>query len=454
LQPALLGGLGIWPLDQDAAPPLAAALYQIEHREVALNPVIPVRLRKRVAELVGVTKKERAVAPDLLAGLGELPLSQAQRQLLGKSVLANDRSTLFRLLARAKSAWTPILPEENWVLGDRDEKPRDTEVHPGVELLTLFPEIPRRGAGAGLDVFWRDVYDLAEGSNEVVRPVPSSGIFHQYRVRAIDPIGRPSPTWALTDVLRLEKHIPPPVPVGPDEKLGDLLDLPGPTGVQARVLVRDAPDLTEEDIALLGADNNVIVLRWGWHEQQREQDPFAREFRVYFAGRALDRVAGTLTAVAVLSPGVYSVTLHLDRAVSENAARGTTLPAGYPFYIRDRTAGSLITATVETRVPTADGSLREPATRPVELALPLTPQLTRPPAWSERVKVQPITAEVAYQAVLRNRLTLTLANPHDALWVSVSAADDQGYVPDQLAPVQTRPKNESAIIPILSGARQ
>ena len=46
-------------------------------------------------------------------------------------------------------------------------------------------------------------------------------------------------------------------------------------GVQVRVLVRDASDLTADERTLLGASDNAIVLRWGWHAEQRAQDPLA-----------------------------------------------------------------------------------------------------------------------------------------------------------------------------------
>lgn len=386
-RPALLNGLQVWPPDQQAAPPIEASLYQIEHRE------------------------------------------------------------------EPSTDWNAVLPEENWTLGDRDETAHDTQVHPGVDLMSLFPEIPRRAPGAGLDVYWKDVFDFKEGDNPVRRPVPPPGSNHQYRVRAVDPVGRPSLSWRTTNLLRLEKHLPPPVPVGPEETPADTLSLPAPTGVQARVLVRDAPDLTSGDQALLGTDDNLIILRWGWHQQQRDQDPFATEFRVYVADQPLDAVPGTLTAVTVLTPGLYNVTLNLSRAVIADAAKGSALQAGYPFYIRAHTAGSTVTATVEARVPGPNGTLPQPAPGPILLPLHLTPDLTRPPAWSARVEVQSITAATQYQAILRNRLTLTSAHPRDSIWVGVSAADDQSYVPDQLAPTETRPGNESAIVPVLCEAR-
>ena len=382
-----------------------------------------------------------------------MDLPEARRERLVTALAGGGVETVIALARESTTAWEPVLPEENWTLGDRDDTERDTQVHPGIDLMVLFPEVPRRAPGAGLDVYWRDVFDFEAGGNVVRRPVPSPGTYHQYRVRTIDPIGRPSPTWRTTNILRLEKHLPPPTPVGPDETPADDLPLPAPTGVQARVLVRGAPDLTSDDLTPLGPDDNVIVLRWGWHQQQRDQDPFAREFRVYVADQPLDAVPGTLTSITTLWPGTYDVTLDLDRPVVADAARGNSLQAGYPFYIRTHTAGSLITARLEARVPGPGGHLPEPVPGPILLPLHLTPALTRPPAWSERVAVQPITAATQYQAIIRNRLTLTPTHPRDSVWVGVSAADDQPYVPDQLAPAEARPGNESAIVPVLCAAR-
>ena len=60
----------------------------------------------------------------------------------------------------------------------------------------------------------------------------------------------------------------------------------------------------------------------------------------------------------------------------------------------------------------------------------------------------PITAATSYQCVIRDRLNLSDAHPRDQLWVGVTAADDQAYVPDtfpQPAPSGAMPGNESAV---------
>ena len=374
----------------------------------------------------------------------------------GKAGAAPLEATIFQVEQRQlpSTVWRPVLSDDNMMLGNREQSAPNTAVLPGVDLLRLYPESRPATPGVGLDLTWMDTFEPAEVRNALVeslgllgqaRNVPPPGTEHQYRVRAVDPVGRPSLTPTESNVLRLEKHVPPPQPVSSSETPADQFPLPAPTGVQTRVLVRGAPDLTPADQALLATGDNAIILRWGWHGQQRYQDPFAREFRVYFAARPLDAVHGTLTAVTTVMPGRYQATLQLERAVLANAAIRTYLHAGYPFFITGHTAGATITASIEARVPQG-GVLPVPKQGPIRLALPLTPPLTRPAAWTERVEVQSIGPQQQYQAVLFNRLTITPSHPRDAVWVGVSAADDQPYVQDQRAPLDNRPGNESAIV--------
>jgi hypothetical protein len=396
-RPATKEDIGVWPEDAGVAPPLEGGLFQIEHRQV---------------------------------------------------FMAADGITVV-----STTDWTPILADENWVLGDRDGGIRGEAIRPNSDLMLAYPETPQTSEDAGLDLSYQDVFDFELDGNPIVRPVPAPGTFHQYRVRAVDLAGRPSLGWTETNILRLEKRVPPPVPVGPDPPPDGPFEEPTIMGVQARVLIKDAPDLTPAEEALLGGDDNVILLRWGWRDQQREQDPFAREFRVYVSDLLLDQVSGQLTGVTEVTDGVYDVTLDLEREVVANAAQDAYLSAGYPFFIVEHSAGDTINMRLETRIPDQDANYPVPETGPVELALRLSPTMTRPPAWTERVEVQPITAEETYEAELRNRLTLTPEHSRDAIWVGVSAADDQAYVEDQLAPDETRPGNESAIVPVLCQGR-
>jgi hypothetical protein len=353
-------------------------------------------------------------------------------------------ATIFQVERREEpsGAWTPVLGEENWTLGDRDGAVRDLQLAPGSELMHAFPESASQPGGGDLDLVLVDAF-AADAVG-----VPEPGALVRYRVRAIDAVGRPSPNWTETAPVRLEKHVPPPLPVGPEAAAADL------AGVQVRVLVRDAPDLTASEQALLGTGDNAIVLRWGWHAEQRDQDPLAREFRVY-AAPPMDAVEGQVLAVTTTATGrvtSYEVDLQLDRPVRTDAAAGLRLDAGHPFLIRSHTAGSTITMVLETRLRIR-GAIPVPALGPVRLNLPLTPDRSRPPAWGARVQVVPITGATTYQVVLRDRLTLSADQPADALWVGVSAADDQSYVADQLAPVDTRPGNESSVVARLASGR-
>lgn len=308
-------------------------------------------------------------------------------------------------------------------------------------MLQAFPESASRPAGSSLDLTLVDAFSAEDPD------LPQPGALVRYRVRAIDAVGRPSPTWTETAPVRLEKHLPPPLPVGPDAVPGDV------AGVQIRVLVRESPDLTDVEAALLGTSDNAIVVRWGWHAEQRQQDPLAREFRVYVAP-PMDVIGGQVVAVTTIGTGrvtSYQAELVLDRAVRADAA-GLRLDAGHPFLIRTHTAGSTITMTLETRLRVR-GVTPVPTLGPLRLNLPLTADRTHPQAWGARETVVPITDATAYEMVLRDRLALTPDQPADALWVGVSTADDQAYVADQLAPIETRPGNESAIVPMLASGR-
>ena len=407
------------------APPLSAAARNLQRPlpvPVGLAPAAEVPAR----HVLGLTVSWR---PAPAFGVTAWPVDADAAPALD--------ATIFQVERREEPVgpWLPVLEEENWTLGDRDGAVRDLTVRPGSQLLAAFPHLAGRPTGGTLDLTLVDAFAPVAGGPQP----PAPGSRHRYRVRAVDPIGRPSPAWRETDPVRLEKHVPPPVPVG----------------VETRVLVRDAPDLTAEEEALLGSSRTAVLLRWRWDADQRDQDPLATEFRVYVAP-PLDVVPGTVTGVSLLGSGQvtsYRVEVALDRPVPADAAAGRHLDAGHPFLIRTHTGGATVQMTVETRLRTPGGSPPEPILGAVRLALPLTADRTRPPAWAERVTVVPLTTQERYQVVLRDRLVVDEDRPTDSLWAGVSAADDQGYVADQRAPAETRPGNESAVVPAQATAR-
>ena len=164
-RPAPRVGVPGWPPDLGTPPPLDATLFQIEHRQTA--PTV--------------------------------------------------------------TPFEPIIDrEENYTTGDRAQGTAAPPVHPGVDLMTVFPEVRAPVSGA-LDLSWRDVFDFADDGSTgpgVPRPRPPPGTRHRYRVRAVDAIGRPSATWVETAEARLEKRVPPPLPAAPDLKSADQLTEP------------------------------------------------------------------------------------------------------------------------------------------------------------------------------------------------------------------------------------
>ena len=336
-----------------------------------------------------------------------------------------------------------VFGDKGAVFGQRSDA-TPAQLGPGGDAMVLFGEDPPPPTGAGGEFSIRDQF-----LREPPIPEPTPGTMHRYRVRSIDEIGRAG-DWLVSSAARLEKHAPPPIPVGPPRGQDD----DGPTGVQARVLVRGAPDLTAVDVALLddaGADS-AIVLRWGWTAEQRELDPWATAFRVYLTDGGIGSVPGDVTAVADLGAGRYEVALSLRRAVAADTARGSFLPAGGEYRILAHGPGATIQATVETRLPALDGTFRAPRIGPTVLPVPWSPAHSRPDAWDERVAVVPITDAVGYQLVLYDRLTPTADRPRVMTWVGVSAADAQPYVADTRAGGGLA-GNESPIVGIRCEAR-
>ncbi len=350
-------------------------------------------------------------------------------------------------------AWIPLIDGDNIISGHRDDSPPVIDSGPGVDLMKLYPEVRLPSAGS-VDLTWPDVFDFPVEGEPMRRPPPAPGTHHRYRIRAVDAIGRPGDNWIETAAMRLEKWVPPPLPVGPDPTPAGDLARPAPTGVHVRVLVRGAEDLTADEQALLGSHQNAILIRWGWHAMQRAQDPFATEFRVYTTRRDPTGIAATIDTVTDLGNGSYDVTLELARPVAADASRGLRLDAGYPFEITAHGEGTSIGANLLARVPFAGGVYPIPRTGPVRIPVRLIPEATRPPAWGARVEIVAISASTAYEsAPIFDALELTEVHPRDEMWIGVASADAQSYVPDALAPADARPGNESAIVPIHVEAR-
>lgn len=426
------------------APPTsaqAASLQAAAHLQTAVNQVPP-------RHVLGIDVRWQ---PALMPGLTFWPLAETVPPPLEVTSFQVERHI------EPSGPWQPVMGGDNLVLGSKDEAHRDTTIRPGLDLMEIFPESggPR---GLSTQFLYRDVFMTGpEGETQPSPPQP--GTVLRYRVGAVDMVGRPSATFTQTDPVRLEKHEPPPIPAALDELPADALASAAPTGVFATVLVRGGQGMTPEQIALLGSGDNVIVLNWGWHAKQRTLDPFASQFRLYLAS-PLDEVRGKIIAVTpdANRPGVYQVHLLLDRSVAADAAQDQYLDTGYPFFIETHTGGADIQATVKTTIAAPGGGFRTPAIGAITLQLKYSNQLTRASGWSERLepapgqKFVPITAAEQYQAVIRDRLQLSDTHPRDSLWVGVTAADDQAYVPDTFTginPGGLLAGNESAVAGVL-----
>jgi hypothetical protein len=381
--PATVGGLGFWPVDLDSGPPLDALAYKIEHRRVT---------------------------PPATYG-----------------------------------PWDPIAGDDNLTVGSRDNVAPTVRLGYGCDLDALFPAIRPRSPGSGFALHLSDVFGQNDPSTGTVRPAQPLGTYHQYAIRSMDAVGRVSPIPTLSNIVRLEKHVPPPLPAGPQPEppLDGSGHLTAPPGPRARAIVAGAPGLTADDVTLLGANQNAILLEWGWRASDRDADPTTTEFRVYSTVPP-DVVQGTITSVASAPPH-WKIAMTTNIALVAGELVGQWIKSnGYPFRIAQNDAGT--TPSVLVDVSTLHPAT-QPVAGPVTFGRPLQPAHQSPGAWDQRVAVYPLTSSDTYRHVFYNVLNLSVTNPRDSIWVGVSSADAQSYVPDSrtLGPLANRPGNESAI---------
>jgi len=395
--PAPTGGISLWPTGTADAPPLDAIAFQIEHREVTLPAT--------------------------------------------------------------NGPWEPILPGDNLTLGTRDNSRPAAQLALGANLSDVFPMRRPRSAGAGYTFRLSDVFDLQDPGGVFQRPVPAFGTYHQYQIRAIDTVGRVSSSWTLSNVVRLEKHLAPPLPVGPQPE-PDLITNPdgttrlsSPPGVKARALVVDEPSLTAADLALLGTHKNAIVLDWGWRDSERQTDPLTSEFRVYYLLNTPDVIPGNITSVTAASGG-WDLGFQTNRTLKDSDSVGQwIISGGYPFRIASLIGGASVIVHVDSALAKPSAT---PVVGPAQFGRQLSADHQRPASWEARAAVVPLTSAESYRFVFYDLLNLSPAHPLDSIWVGVSAADAESYVDDEFPaalPSGGRPGNESSIVTCAVSAR-
>lgn len=311
----------------------------------------------------------------------------------------------------------------------------------GADLFELYPDEAQTQPPVSV------LMEIEDVLRSPSRQGPPPGSTHQYRIFSVDAIGRRSAQPTLGSVVRLEKRMPPPRPVGSPEAAP-----PGalqPAGVRAFVLQKSDPGLSSADQAKLGSSSNAVVLRWGWTQKERDLDSRASEFRVYWEPVPPDVVHGRLSGQASLVGGTYQMQAAVDQPLPADAMKGAYIEAPeHAFKVASHTGGQAITIRLEP-------SQLEPARAPTDGGFVFTPALTgaelRPLAWKERVAVIPVGAAETYEHVLKDRLTVDALHPTVRAWIGVSAADAEPYVADEIGSGQAlggRPGNESSVVAV------
>jgi hypothetical protein len=394
--PAVAGNVNVWP-PGSTAPPMDSIAFQIEHRNVTLPSTF--------------------------------------------------------------GAWEPIQPGDNLVFGTRDNLNPALGLEFGANLNELFPLRWPRSAGAGYTLHLSDVFDLNDPGGVFQRKMPAFGTSHQYRIRAMDTVGRTSSGWTESNIIRLEKHIPPPLPTGPQPEPPLITQpdgsarLSGVPGAKARALVAGDASLSAADLAILGAHKNAIVLDWGWRDSERQLDSLTREFRVYYWLNPPDIVPGNITSITS-TPDGWDLNFGTNRLLEADECAGQSITTGgYPFRISSHTAGSAVTIHVESALANPAAT---PAMGSAQFGRPLVTLHQRPALWDRRDVVIPLGPAASYRHVFYDLLNLSPSHPVDSIWVGVSAADAESYVSDELPAAAVnggRNGNECSIVTCVVAGR-
>ena len=342
--------------------------------------------------------------------------------------------------------WEPIHAGDNLTYGSWPTDGSRPPLGYGVDLDAAFPAQAIRDAGSPLVMTITDVLGAIDpGSGQAPPPVPLGGLFH-YQIRAVDIVGRTGDSWTLSAPARLETHVPPPMPVGPQPPSPPADGRSeGPAGVRARVILASDPALSDPDRAILAGHGSAVVLDWGWRDAERELDPLTAEFRVYLQQRPPTEVPGAITSVASAA-GSWVVDFTTDRVLAAGECAGQWLDSGGgTFRITGHTAGSAVQLTLAADAVNATAA---PVPGATTFGRALSPGHQRPAGWQERAAVVPLTASDSYSHVFYDVVDVDAVIRTRTIWVGVSAADAEPYVPDELPGAALnggRPGNESSI---------
>ena len=237
--------------------------------------------------------------------------------------------------------WEAVIGGDNLALGGRSAGAPDTTVRPGVDMIQVsrvagtaihqhavqlsgYLPSARRFGGIGE----RQTEAACSGDHGAVSRARAG--CSRTPQRNVDP-DRSSPPGKARN---------PPLRSAPDETPADQLPSAAPTGLRqgARSWRRG---MTPEETSLLGSSDNAIVLHWGWHPQQRKLDTLCQAVSPFTSRRRSMKCGHSRLGDGRSDlPGVYRVTLTLQRSVRADAAQSQYLEAGYPFFIQTHTGGN------------------------------------------------------------------------------------------------------------------
>ena len=330
-------------------------------------------------------------------------------------------------------------------VASRNLDPRTEAIAPGADLLSIYPPANETGLAAGAEVRAIDAFE---------EDAPKFGTEVTYGVSSVDAIGRTS-ARALAPPEPLEKHTRPPAPVGPPVAPPSTPEddpLVAPSGVQARLLQANDPDLTAAERAIVDAEGDVVLLRWGWGRAQRELDPLVKEFRIYDAEGRLSEILATIGGPPVaLASGGWRLNCTFSREVSVDEFVGTTVTLGLAYQVAAHGGG--LSGAVDL-APAVIDPLRSPLGDLITL-IRTDGAEEDPEAWDTRLQIEarvptpsdPDETE-SYEVILpASWIAVSPSSRRQVRSFGVSAADRESYVDDRRLAVEPSPRsgNESPV---------
>ena len=312
--------------------------------------------------------------------------------------------------------------DENYTAGDRAYGTGDAAHPSGVDLMTVVSRRSARpAAGAVGSVLARRLRLRRRRKRRARSAAPAAAARHGSPVPRARRRSDRTPERRLDrdGDARLEKHVPPPLPAAPDLTSGRQARPSRRSPACARACSCAMRRISRpQERTILGTHYNAIILTWGWHDEQRRQDPFAHEFRVYTDRGAPRAACGPRSSASRRTAMIASTSTiaRRPRIRRERRRAESIIDAGAQFRVLAHGAGPSTTSrAARARARCRAARYVPPQLGPVRAADPPDAGSdTRRASGELASRSQPIDARTVYsETLLRSARSLARRSPRD-----------------------------------------